>query len=273
MALADRAADERCAPRRRPAETAGRACSCRRQAAGAAPARAAVARSSAAGRSSSCRRSRAAARRSPRRRLPTASAPRSTPTRLTDRSSRRPRFRNRQPWPRVMFSISMPLNAARSVMMRFRCDEHVLELDAALPQAHVLMQLVQDPPGVDRQPIAHGAGEAPHLVQRIAEARVRACLAMRSIVSSSSLRSHGVRPSSSGSTLQADEHLQQRRDLPRIVGRILIGQARRRSCAAAGRCVRRVRRSARARRDSRRRGSAARSSRARAGLDRLARAA
>ena len=27
----------------------------------------------------------------------------------------------RQPWPRVMFSISMPLNAARSVIIRFRC--------------------------------------------------------------------------------------------------------------------------------------------------------
>ena len=49
---------------------------------------------------------------------------------------------------------------------------------------------------------------------------------MRSIVSSSSLRSHVSSTKLLGQQPKADEQLQQRRDLARVVGRVLIGQAR-----------------------------------------------
>ena len=146
--------------------------------------------------------------------------------RFIDRSSRRPRFRNRQPWPRVMFSISMPLNAARSVIDAVQVDEHLLELDAALPQTHVLLQLVQDPPGIDRQPIAHGAGEPPHLVERIAEAGVRALPGDELDRVLFELAQPGVSAELFGKQPQPDEHPQQRRHLSRVVGRVLIGETR-----------------------------------------------
>ena len=120
-ALWGRAADVECAPTRPPVETPPRACWCRPGAAGRGRAPAAAARNSAGGRSSSCRRSRAAA---PAPLCPTGPPTSARRTRLvafSARSSRRPTSRNRQPWPRVMFSISMPLKAARSVIMRFRC--------------------------------------------------------------------------------------------------------------------------------------------------------
>ena len=88
---------------------------------------------------------------------------------LTERSRRRPMSRKRQPWPRVMFSISMPLKAARSVIIRFRCSQRLVELHAAMALTEVLVQLIQNAPGVNRQPVPDVGCDPPQFVQRLAQ--------------------------------------------------------------------------------------------------------
>ena len=149
--------------------------------------------------------------------------------------------RNRQPWPRVMFSISMPLKAARSVIIRFKCTQHVVELDAAVPQAEVLVQLVQDPPGVEREPVADGGGDAAQLVQRRAQAGVWRLGLNRnaSSVCSSSRSRHPLPETRAGSSFRSTSTLQQRHELgarrrscPRRVRRTTKLRSRRSVCSA-----------------------------------------
>ena len=68
----------------------------------------------------------------------------------------------------------MPLKAARSVIIRFRCTSASSSAAAAHVAAQVLVQLVQDAPGVDRQPVAHQPGDAAQLAERVAQAGLAA---------------------------------------------------------------------------------------------------
>ena len=49
--------------------------------------------------------------------------------------------------------------------------QHVVELHAAVPQAEVLVELIENPPGVDRQPVADDGGDAAELVERLRAGR------------------------------------------------------------------------------------------------------
>ena len=147
---------------------------------------------------------------------------------LAARSSRRPTSRKRQPCPRVMFSISMPLNAARSVIMRFRCEQRVVELHASVSKAEVLPQLVEDPPGVDRETVADArrrSGAAPRASRR----RRVPGFCLNSDDSSSLLERRGPARGCAKARrqqLERDEHAQQRRPLRRDSLAVLTRQPR-----------------------------------------------
>ena len=84
----------------------------------------------------------------------------------SERSRRRPMSRKSQPCPRVMLSISMPLKAARSVIIRFRCTRTSSNWHPAVPEPEVLLELIEDAPGVQRQPIAHHGGDPADFAKR-----------------------------------------------------------------------------------------------------------
>ena len=79
--------------------------------------------------------------------------------------------RNSHPWPRVMLSISIPLKAARSVDQPVQVHEHVVELDAPVAQTELRLQLIEDTPCVQREPVANRGRDPADLAERRAAAR------------------------------------------------------------------------------------------------------
>ncbi len=135
--------------------------------------------------------------------------------------------------------------------------QDVVELDAAVPQAEVLVELIQNPPGVDRQPVADDGGDPAELVQRLPQAGVRVLLEDEREHVLFELAQRHVLREALGKHRHLDQHVKQCRQLERI-GRIRDRSGARRRCAAAESHARRVRRSVPARTDSRPRGSAGR---------------
>ena len=139
-----------------PAETPARAYWCRRPAAGRAPATVAAARNSGGGRSSSCRRSRAAA--------PAASSDgpaderRRAPGRDVDRPLEAPADVEEPPAVAARHVLHLHAAEGREV------GDHAVQMRPARRRTGrgraaggVLMQLIENPPGVDRQPVANDA--------------------------------------------------------------------------------------------------------------------
>ena len=77
--------------------------------------------------------------------------------------------RNRQPGPRVMLSIPNPLNADRSTIIWLSIvstspnwtGRHVWTRE------EVLLDTVENPPAIERNPVADDRGDVPHGVERV----------------------------------------------------------------------------------------------------------
>ena len=77
--------------------------------------------------------------------------------------------RKRQPWPRVMLSASTPPNAASVITIRFSSTSASPARSQAHVAAQILVQLVEDAPGVARQAVADQPGDVAQLAQRVAQ--------------------------------------------------------------------------------------------------------
>ena len=88
--------------------------------------------------------------------------------------------------------------------------QHIVELNAAVSETEILLELVQDPPRVDRQAIAHVCRDAAELVQRLPQTCLRMLLEQEGeqllfqIAQRHWLSQAGRQP------FQGHEHLQQR---------------------------------------------------------------
>ena len=94
-------------------------------------------------------------------------APRALRTSLvaaSERSMRRPISRNNHPWPRH----ALHLHPAERRQIRdhaVQVHEHVIQLDASMPEMEVLLKLIENAPRVVRKPIAHGGRDPAHLAE------------------------------------------------------------------------------------------------------------
>ena len=146
-------------------------------------------------------------------------------------------------------------------------QQRIVELNASVAEAEVLPQLVEDAPRVDREAVADVRGDAPQLLERLAQARAGTLLEQRGRAArcSSVAGRHRMREGSPAAararrvTRSSAGALRRR---PRSHPRPPVA---RRRCATGAPSARRARRSARARTGCPRRGSADRRIAARAG--------
>ena len=118
----------------------------------------------------------------------------------------------------------MPLNAARSVIIRFKMAQHIVEPDAAVPETEVLLQLVQDPPGIHRQPVPDGARDAAEVGQRVAQGgrRILPEHERQQVLLEGANRHRFTEPLRQ--QLQPDQHTEQRQQLGGVLRPVRVRQ-------------------------------------------------